>query len=230
MGGHLAEIGSRAEQDSLYHHIAHLAGISATYTSVADGGGIAYVWLGATDKFAEGSWKWDGRNSGSGTSLWTGQGSAGAGGGSAVGSAFINWGGSSHGAASEPDNYGGIQNAAGIALSAWPYGIAGEWNDIDPANQLYFVVEYDGITEVPVTDHNTWLNIYPDLAAGAFNVNSNATINAITVYDMMGKNCRTIPVDHASSCTVQINDLSLGQYIVRVAFADGSVIVRRIVH
>jgi hypothetical protein len=62
--------------------------------------------------------------------------------------AFHNWGGRSTGVMKEPDNYGGTQHHAAIALSGWPngttmLGIAGEWNDINSASLLYFVIEKD---------------------------------------------------------------------------------------
>jgi hypothetical protein len=59
-GGHLAHIDSGAEQNAVYNAITLGASVSATYVSVSDGGGAAYVWIGATDKNTEGTWLWDG--------------------------------------------------------------------------------------------------------------------------------------------------------------------------
>tara|TARA_B100000315_G_C14127438_1_gene385351 strand:+ start:90 stop:257 length:168 start_codon:yes stop_codon:yes gene_type:complete len=48
-----------------------------------------------------------------------------------------------------PHNYGGNQDALGIALEGWPlnsggaYGKASEWNDIQGTNTLTFVVEFE---------------------------------------------------------------------------------------
>ena len=145
LGGYLAEISSQGEQDALFDAIINGAGVSPTYTTSPDGGGIAYVWIGATDVLTEGSWIWDGDNNGSGSNFWNGEGSAGAGGGSAVGGSYINWGGSSVGPPKEPDNWNN-QDAAGIGLTGWPtgttlLGIAGEWNDISITNLMYFVIE-----------------------------------------------------------------------------------------
>jgi hypothetical protein len=148
-GGYLVHIDSQAEQDSIYNAIINGAKINSTYTVIYDGGGVAYIWIGATDKKTEGTWNWDGNNDGTGINFWNGQGSGGNGDGSAVSGKFYNWGGKyQYSSPKEPDNYGGSQNAAAIALEAWPknngsYGKASEWNDISETNLLYFIVEYD---------------------------------------------------------------------------------------
>ncbi len=154
-GGYLVQIDNQAEQSEIYSKIV-AAGISSTYTQVDDGGGTAYIWIGATDKFAEGTWKWDGTNSNSGTNFWNGQGLAGAGGGAAVNNAFVNWGGKSTGTINEPDNFVYLtdQDAAAIALTEWPYGapqtywlgIASEWNDIAITNAIYYIIEKNTVS------------------------------------------------------------------------------------
>lgn len=153
-GGYLVHINSQTEQDSIWAAIQS-SGISTTYTVVNDGGGIAYIWIGASDAITEGTWIWDGDNDGNGTNFYTGQGQWGAGNGASVGNAYINWGGtSSSGGAStkEPDNYADIQDAAAIGLESWPMGtgtngggIGSEWNDISATNTLYFIVEYETV-------------------------------------------------------------------------------------
>ncbi len=155
-GGYLVQIDDQAEQNEVYSKIS-AAGISSTYTQVIDGGGTAYVWIGATDKFTEGTWKWDGTNSNLGTNFWNGQGAAGTGGGAAVNNAFVNWGGKSTGTINEPDNYfyQTDQDAAAIALTEWPYGApqiywygtASEWNDIAISNTIYYIIEKNGSTQ-----------------------------------------------------------------------------------
>jgi len=147
-GGYLVHINDQAEQDAIYDAIVNGAAVPPSYTVVPDGGGVAYVWIGATDKQVEVAWLWDGDNNGSGDNFWNGQGTAGTGGGSAVGGAFFNWGGTSTGIPNEPDDFNANQDAAAIALAGWPsgttmLGIAGEWNDISITNSIYFVIEID---------------------------------------------------------------------------------------
>jgi len=147
-GGYLVEINDQAEQNAVYDAIINGAGISPTYTTVSDGGGIAYVWIGATDKQTEGKWMWDGNNNRFGINFYNGQGNNGSKNGKPYAGAYNNWGGTSKGTANEPDNFGSVQNCGAIALAGWPsgttkIGIAGEWNDIRCSNKLYFVIEYD---------------------------------------------------------------------------------------
>jgi hypothetical protein len=157
-GGILAEISSKAEQDTIYSAIVNGAGIPADYTVVTDGGGIAYVWIGATDHHSEGTWIWDGNGDSIGTGFWNGQGAAGAGDGTPVDEMFNNWGGSGTGTPNEPDDYGAGQDGAAIALAKWPagvaftLGVASEWNDISSANELYFVIEYDCMDSYTLVD------------------------------------------------------------------------------
>ena len=43
----------------------------------------------------------------------------------------------------EPDDYQTQQDALAISLDGWPLGSAGQWNDVDQANVLYSIVEYN---------------------------------------------------------------------------------------
>ena len=86
------------------------------------GGGIAYVWIGATDQQTEGTWLWDGNNDNTGGNFWIGQGTNGSGNGAAVGGAFFYWGGTSTGTPNEPDDYANAQDHAAIGLAGWPSG------------------------------------------------------------------------------------------------------------
>ncbi|MDR2955065.1 MAG: hypothetical protein LBV43_08285 [Prevotella sp.] len=152
LGGYLVEIESKAEQDAVYKAIQD-SKISSTYTKVTDGGGIGYIWIGATDRYQEGTWIWNGGNqSGTFPMFWFGSNA-----GSAVGGSYVNWGGTAAGSLNEPDNFTDTtyspngQNAAAIGLAKWPAGSsdelgrAGEWNDIAETNKLYYIVEFDKI-------------------------------------------------------------------------------------
>jgi len=191
-GGHLVHINSIGEQSAVYDAIIYGAKIPSTYVTVMDGGGIAYVWTGGTDKLNEGEWFWDGANSGTSTEkFWMGQGAAGAGGGSAVNSAYINWGGSSTATIKEPDDYGSYQDGAAIALSGWPngttlLGITGEWNDISISNELYFVIEYVPSSTSGLMNPKT-IEIYPNPASDMLFVHSQDEISYFQLFDCSGK-------------------------------------------
>ena len=55
-GGYLVEINDEAEQAAVFDAIINGAGVSPTYTASPYGGGIAYVWIGTTDRQTEGTW------------------------------------------------------------------------------------------------------------------------------------------------------------------------------
>lgn len=128
-GGKLAEVISPAELKALRAAV-DAAGVDATATVAPDGGNGAYLWLGGNDLVQEGRWVWDGDNDGQGDTFWKGQVE-----GLAVDDAFTAWG-------YEPDDYLEDQDALALSLNGWPLGSAGQWNDVDADNKLFFVVQY----------------------------------------------------------------------------------------
>lgn len=175
--GYLVEINDLNEQNAVYNAIIGGAGVSPTYTAIANGGGIAYVWIGATDQQTEGTWLWDGNNDNAGSNFWTGQGDNGVNNGVAISGAYVNWGGTSTATPHEPDNYESGQDNAAIALAGWPsgttmLGIASEWNDIIGTSQLYFVIEKNNSSGIQDNsfDSEGDLIIYPNPTNGTINV------------------------------------------------------------
>jgi hypothetical protein len=130
-GGYLLEINDSAEQGAIFDELINNTSITNSNTISPDGGEASYVWLGGNDIKTEGSWIWDGNNDKDGDTFWVGDVS-----GSAVGGVYSNWG-------NEPDDFGSGQDALGLALTDWPRGKAGEWNDLTDNNELYFVIELD---------------------------------------------------------------------------------------
>lgn len=140
--GYLAIIETEAENAAIYSALqSQIASSAFAATSAEDGGGSAYVWLGANDLDTEGQWIW----APTGDPFWSGNQS-----GVSVSSRYNNWG-VDGGSRNEPDNFEN-QDAAGMALQTWPnpalnagfvLGTAGQWNDVDAANQLYYLIEYE---------------------------------------------------------------------------------------
>lgn len=128
-GGMLAEINDAAEQTAIFNAVSNSAGINLNSTTAPDGGGGAYVWIGGNDLATEGTWIWDGNNDGNGAQFWQGNYT-----GNPVGGLYNNWG-------NEPDDYLG-QDALAMSLNGWPFGTAGQWNDVDHTNTLFYVIEY----------------------------------------------------------------------------------------
>jgi len=124
--GYLARIDSDEENVEIFSQLANNIDPSDMgNTSAPDGGGASYVWIGANDIQTEGEWIW----ADNGAQFWQGDST-----GSAVDALYNNWG-------TEPDDFEG-QDAAGIALGEWPFGVAGQWNDVDTGNTLYYIIEY----------------------------------------------------------------------------------------
>ncbi|KAK3582489.1 hypothetical protein CHS0354_024036 [Potamilus streckersoni] len=125
-GGYLVEINNNNEQTFLQSKI-QTAGIPLNKIA-DDGGGAAYIWIGMNDQATEGSWIWDGNDDGISTSL-----------------IYINWG------KNEPDSYLNNQDFGAMCLSptGWPisnpgtFGSQYQWNDINGANLLPYIIEYD---------------------------------------------------------------------------------------
>jgi hypothetical protein len=224
LNGFLVEIETQEEQDAIYNAILS-SGISPTYSPVPDGGGTSYIWIGATDKNEEGTWLWDGDNNNTGTNFWIGEGAAGAGTGSAVENSFINWGGKSEGLIMEPDNYS-EQDAAAIALTGWPYGttnlgIAGEWNDIDITNEIYFIVEIFSVGMDEKINSGGSL-LYPNPSKN-FLVLCN--VKQGDIVNLFGTDGRSIPlkkVDNTDNCIkLDISDLNKGLFFIIVRNETG---------
>lgn len=235
-GGYLVEINDQTEQNAMYEAIIGGAGIPSDYTTVMDGGGIAYIWIGATDKYAEGTWVWDGTDTNNGDIFWTGQGSAGTGGGSVVGGAFVNWGGTWAGTPNEPDDYAG-QDAAAIALAGWPAGTsllgeASEWNDIDIENGIYYIIEYDqnmGVNEESIERDK--LLIYPSPVKDFLHIdlaNANTSIVEISIFNPLGECIQNESYKNNVSCQIDLSELINGLYFARILFANGQADTRKI--
>lgn len=177
----------------------------------------------------EGSWKWDGINTNTGAAFWNGQGAAGIGGGSAVGNAFVNWGGKSAGSIQEPDNYmtSTDQDGAAIALAGWPsgttmLGIAGEWNDIAITNSIYFIIEKNntGVNEINSINE---IELFPNPANDFIqlkNVNDNNAL--IQILNSEGKLIKTLLLSDVSDNMIETSAFAKGIYFVKVITAQNN--------
>ena len=215
-GGHLVEINDSAEQAGIWQAIQD-SGISMTYTAVSDGGGVAYVWIGATDKANEGTWLWDGDNDNNGENFWNGEGAWGANNGSAVNGAYYNWGGTNTGTPNEPDDYGSNQDAAAIGLEPWPAAgtgnIAGEWNDIAITNSLYYIIEFNANT-IGENNNLPFLKIAKN--GHQIRLESKELLTNIEIFDLTGK--RILGFDEIQTRNFSFSLQGSGLYIIRSCF------------
>lgn len=225
LGGHLVYINSQAEQDTVYNSVS-AAGVSAFYTTVTDGGGIAYIWIGATDELVEGDWTW-GQN---GSTFWSGEGAAGAGGGSAVNGAYINWGGTSNASVNEPDDFNGAQDGGAMALDEWPsgssnpLGVPGEWNDINDSNKLYYVVEIEGTgVENTLGESNITPLVYPNPVSNVLTIDlsqANVRTGSLSLINTVGQVIEHQTINKAI-INLDVERVPSGIYILKVDTEQG---------
>ena len=134
--GQLVRVDSQAENDAIFNAlIGHIDAADFGKTLGPDGGGGSYVWIGATDRGSnEGQWIWDGDGDGTGALFWEGKAN-----GTKENDLYNNWGMfPDTERQTEPDDFGPGQDTGGISLNGWPLGTAGQWNDVDEANDLYY--------------------------------------------------------------------------------------------
>lgn len=184
--GYLAVISSEAENTAIYEQLeSNIKASSFNLTSASDGGGSAYVWIGANDIATEGIWVWDATK----VQFWSGNQA-----GSAVGSSYSNWG-TGGGRQNEPDNTN-QQDAAALALQTWPnpslnagfvLGTAGQWNDVDVSNTLYYIIEYE-------TTSDSQPKPEPDIAINSYRYADNFSVLSAVPRGCLSELPRELPV------------------------------------
>jgi len=136
--GYLAQIDSESENAAILEALLSQLTEEQLAASLADDGSdVAFVWLGGSDAELEGQWVW----SSTGDQFWEGDFN-----GTAVADRYTNWG-------VQPDSATGKEDALAMSLAAWPepfydLGVAGQWNDLDGATPLIYVVEFDGVSDL----------------------------------------------------------------------------------
>ena len=202
-GGYLAEINSQEEQEAILEAIQNGAEISDTYTEVLNGGGIAYIWIGATDTDDEGVWRWEGKDERNGPKFWTGQGANGDNDGMPFEDSYVNWGGTTEGTPQEPDDFGSDgQDFGAIGLSGWPkgsdiLGSTGEWNDLEGTSTIYYIIEYDPVVSAGgISDERfgnsraSSVRLYPNPTRGIIHLEGSG-VDRMELFDFTGRRLDT---------------------------------------
>ncbi len=210
-GGYLAEINNQSEQDEIYHQVKNVAGIDPSNTVAPDGGGASYVWLGGNDIAVEGVWIWDGNNDGAGPQFWQGTTSGGP-----VGGLYNNWG-------NEPDNWGN-QDGLGLAITDWPLGVSGQWNDVDDGNNLYFIIEYDYLLGIINPSEKDGFMVYPNPAESFATIIFSSELNNIITLSVSDNSGKTVIkedlVTSENTIHLDLDKIEAGIYIITVSSGD----------
>ena len=220
-GGILTEINSEAEQNAIFDELDNNANITTNNTLAADGGGGAYVWIGGNDIATEGNWVWDGNNDATSTQFWQGDKT-----GSAVGGLYNNWS-----SGFEPDNYNNNQNGLAFSLNGWPLGTAGQWNDVDHTNVLYYVIEHPGILSTKKHEFKTNIEVKPNPVVDFLTIETNGTeLREVVVLNALAQSVLTISSeDLAKSKTIDFRALNRGVYFVKIHTKNGKSVTKKII-
>lgn len=204
-GGKLVEINSQEEQDALFQEINNVF-FDHAQTVAPDGGGASYMWLGGNDSSSEGNWVWNGGNDTQSSPFWIGTFN-----GSPVNGSYENWG-------NEPDNWNN-QDGLAIAVTNWPLGQAGQWNDVFITNELYYIIEYPS-TSLDLRENTSGaFAMWPNPATSQLTISLPNKESKIVFTDLSGKLLFTSETN--SEITVlDISNLAVGTYLVH---ANGQV-------
>ena len=218
-GGYLAEIGTAYEQNAINIQL-QLANLTMAVTVAPDGGGASYVWIGGNDMASEGAWVWNGNNDAVANQFWQGTAS-----GQAIDGRYTNWG-------NEPDNWGpnGGQDGLGLALTNWPLGTKGKWNDVNLSNQLFFVVEHNGILSTKDQELTTATLVYPNPAEDLLYIQGNTfALSSITFINTIGQAIKVFSHSQIKNNSVNIAALLPGVYFMQMDFEGGESATKKII-
>jgi Secretion system C-terminal sorting domain/Lectin C-type domain len=203
-GGILAEINDSLEQAAVFSELNLNAGIVLSSTIAADGGNGSYVWIGGNDLAVEGEWIWDGDNDNNGAQFWQGTAS-----GNSVGGLFSNWG-------NEPDDFGSGQDGLGFALTNWPLGVAGQWNDVDDSNNLYYLIELPSFLNLEDKDDQNSIKIHPNPFDEFISIEDLAEdVDELIITNSLGEKVRLISVKESSMENIDLSALPQGTYFLQ---------------
>ncbi len=217
-GGILIEINDVSEQNAIYTELTTLANITVSNTVAPDGGGGSYVWIGGNDLSMEGNWVWNGNNDSNSTPFWMGTAS-----GNPVGGLYNNWG-------NEPDDFGG-QDALGLSLNGWPLGSAGQWNDVNHNNTLYYVIEYASVLSMDQIDFQTQIKLFPNPVVDFLNLETNGiNVRDIVILNSFGQIVKRMTLEEGlTSVKIDLSHLNRGIYFIKMNTKNGTSILKKII-
>ena len=220
-GGILTEINDLAEQNAIFDALDNNANITTNNTIAADGGDGAYVWIGGNDISTEGNWVWDGNNDGTSTQFWDGDSS-----GNTVGGLWSNWP-----SEIEPDNFNNNQDGLALSLTNWPYGSAGQWNDVNHTNVLYYVIEHPGILSTKKHGLKTRIELKPNPVVDFLTIETNGTeLREVVVLNALAQTILTISSEDLSkSKTIDFRNFNRGIYFIKMHQKNGKSITKKII-
>jgi hypothetical protein len=92
-------------------------------------------------------------------------------------------------------------------------------------DNLYFFTGTSGISNVI---EENGIKCFPGFATNILNVNAVNEISEISILNLAGQNVKTLAVN-SNSKTITLNDISSGQYLVRIKMANGQIGTKKFV-
>jgi hypothetical protein len=107
-------------------------------------------------------------------------------------------------------------------------GVAGQWNDVDETNVLYYAIEYIGLSAMDELQASTFA-VYPNPSAGQVQLklqqeNSLAPCQ-VEIFNMLGE--RVFSAETSTSLAIDLSNEPKGMYFVKVQ-QGGAVSTRKI--
>ncbi len=222
--GYLAEINDAAENAAIFNQLSNNAGITTSNTIPNNGGGAAYVWIGGNDITTEGTWVWDGDNTGTSSQFWSGTYLS----GTVSNNAYNNWG-TTGGTQNEPDDYQAGQpgqDGLAIALTNWPYGVAGQWNDITHTEIIFYLIEHNTVLSnaTPAQIEDSRVFVYNNQL---FIEAANTPIVSVALYDLTGKKVFTTATESTPK-PIDVSQFVRGIYLAEIHALNGNTFVQRV--
>lgn len=219
--GYLAEINDAAENAAIFNALTSTnADINTSLTTPNNVDGAAYVLIGGNDITTEGTWIWDGDNTGTSTQFWSGTAS-----GSAQNSAYNNWGTTGF-TQNDPDDYQVGQDGLAIALTNWPLGAASQWNDITDTETIFYLIEHDTVLSnaAPEQIEDSRVFIYENQL---FIEAVNTPIASVVLYDLTGKIVFSLATEVIPK-PIDVSQFVTGIYLAEIFAQNGNTFVQRV--
>lgn len=93
-------------------------------------------------------------------------------------------------------------------------------------DNLYFFTDITGVK--PIAERSNELNCYPNPVVGPFTVSAKAVMNEVTVRNLLGQSVKSTKLN-STDLTLDLSDLSAGNYFVTVKMADGKLSTHKLV-
>lgn len=107
----------------------------------------------------------------------------------------------------------------------------GRWNDLIATNNIYYLIEYDIVVSTQDLGLKSKVNVFPNPFDNFISIENNhdVAIESITIYNLTGQAVNVRSETRVTTTEMDLSDLTEGMYVLKIRFADGKKISKRIV-